>query len=455
LTKVNSKIENDCAEFFLPPLFKPDLCYAFWRLCMNTLRILLITTLMVMTCFVAELRALPATPEFAELAELTASDGTPGYGLGSSIAMSASTIVAAAPFEPAVYVFVKSPGGWTSATQIAKLTASDGTGFDTVAIRSDGGVVVAGARESAVYVFVKPASGWANMTETAILSSSDQADNLGVSLAISGNTVVAGSSQFQNGSGLAYLFVKPATGWANMTETAKLNPSDGSGPFSTAAISGNTVAIGELGTVVNSNSQQGAVYVFVKPANGWVDMTQTAKLTASDGVANDELGTSVAISDGTIVAGAPLAKIGTHDFQGAAYIFVKPAAGWINSTQAAKLTDSDGKYQTKLGTSVSVSANTVVVGAPNQSLGRTQVQGAAYVFTKPVTGWANANQTARLTASDGSGALATSVAVSGSTVAAGAPSVTVGSNKLQGAIYVFGPAQGNNGIIAGRNKRSE
>jgi hypothetical protein len=226
-----------------------------------------------------------------------------------------------------------------------------------------------------------------------------------------------------------------------MTETAKLNPSDGSGPFSTAAISGNTVAIGELGTVVNSNSQQGAVYVFVKPANGWVDMTQTAKLTASDGAADDELGTSVAISDGTVVAGAPLAKIGGHQFQGAAYVFVRPANGWTTMTQTAKLTDSDGRYQTELGDSVSISKNTIVVGAPNQPVGRTELQGAAYTFTKPTTGWKNATQTARLTASDGSGGLAKSVAVTGTTVAAGAPYVTVGSNKFQGAVYVFGPAQ--------------
>jgi hypothetical protein len=154
----------------------------------------------------------PKTPGLTQLAELTASDGTSGYGLGSSVAMSASTIVAAAPFEPAVYVFVKPVAGWATATQTAKLTASDGTGFDTVSVRSDGGVVVAAASESAVYVFVRPANGWTNMTETAILSSSDQASNLGNSLAISGSTVVAGSSQIQNGTGIAYLFVQPSSG---------------------------------------------------------------------------------------------------------------------------------------------------------------------------------------------------------------------------------------------------
>ena len=44
--------------------------------------------------------------------------------------------------------------------------------------------------------------------------------------------------------------------------------------------------------------------MFVKPAGGWASATETAKLTASDGAAGDDLGQSVAISGDTIVAGA-------------------------------------------------------------------------------------------------------------------------------------------------------
>lgn len=59
-------------------------------------------------------------------------------------------------------------------------------------------------------------------------------------------------------------------------------------------------------------------------------ITQLAELTASDGVAGDGFGI-VAISGSTVVAGALFA--GPKIEQGAAYVFVKPPSGWANMTQ--------------------------------------------------------------------------------------------------------------------------
>ena len=73
---------------------------------------------------------------------------------------------------------------------------------------------------------------------------------------------------------------------------------------------------------------------------------QQAKLTASDGAADDSFGLSVAVSGTTVVAGDP--------GQGAVYVFTEPAGGWASETQAAKLTASDGAG---LGLSVAVSGD--------------------------------------------------------------------------------------------------
>ena len=70
---------------------------------------------------------------------------------------------------------------------------------------------------------------------------------------------------------------------------------------------------------------------------------QLAELTASDGTSNDQFGFSAAVSGTTVVVGAPYASVGNNQAQGAAYIFVKPESGWENMTQVAKLTASDGK----------------------------------------------------------------------------------------------------------------
>jgi len=62
----------------------------------------------------------------------------------------------------------------------------------------------------------------------------------------------------------------------------------------------------------------GAAYVFVQSGKIW---SQQAELTASDAVAGDEFGGSVAVIGGTIVAGAPEHRVGLNQ-QGAGYVYV-------------------------------------------------------------------------------------------------------------------------------------
>ena len=65
--------------------------------------------------------------------------------------------------------------------------------------------------------------------------------------------------------------------------------------------------------------------MFTEPGSGWANMTQTAKLTASDGAAGDRFGVSASISDNTVVVGADFAAVGGNINQGAAYVFGIPA----------------------------------------------------------------------------------------------------------------------------------
>jgi hypothetical protein len=351
--------------------------------------------------------------------------------------------------------------------QMAKLLASDGTAdvYFGGSVAVSGDTVVAGAvfddigangSQGSVYVFVKPAGGWANMTETAKLTASDGAagDNLGGSVAINGDTVVAGARRSDIGGdidqGAAYIFVKPAGGWADMTQTAKLTASDGAANDyfgSSVTISGDTVVVGADFNDVGPNADQGAAYVFVKPAGGWADMTQTAKLTTSDGAAEDSFGCSVAVSGDTMVVGAEFADFGAIENQGLAYVFMKPAGGWADMTQTCILRPLHGAAEDYFGSSISVNGDTVVVGAYGEDVGANELQGSAYVFVKPAGGWPtiSTTQTAKLMAFDGAAFdwFGTSVAVSGDTVVVGAGDKKVGSNAAQGSAYVFvKPARG-------------
>lgn len=210
--------------------------------------------------------------------------------------------------------------------QLAKLTASDGKAFDffgdSVAVSGDGNTVVVGAQYAhETYIYVKPASGWSNMTQIATLKPSDGGVDFGFTVAISGNTVVVGNCE-GCGTGAAYVFVKPVGGWVDMTENAKLTNSDpkfGDDFGASVSISGNTVVVGADCGDQKACGGAGEAYVFIKPASGWASMTETARLTASDGQAGAALGIAVSVSGNTVVAGAPGAPRGSSSC-GAAYI---------------------------------------------------------------------------------------------------------------------------------------
>lgn len=321
------------------------------------------------------------------------------------------------------------------------LAASDGMNKDAfgIAVGVDGNTIVVGAfeaksRAGAAYVFVRPSSGWANMTQTAELSASDgqPLDFFGASVSVSGNTVVVGAPQATvNGTqfqGAAYVFVEPPTGWTDMTETAKLTPSDGvyASLFgSSVGISGSTVLVGAPGN--GDNPIPGEGYVFVEPADGWINMRETAVLTASDGFDSDNFGTSVSISGSDAVVGAPdLCSCAPE--VGADYIFSEPSGGWKTMTQTAKLTASDGKIGDAFGISTSINNGTVIAGSVDH-----EGEGAVYIFVKPKEGWADGTQNAELSTGSGPEGFGGAVSISGAIV-------VVGNSQVKGSAgraYVF------------------
>ncbi len=182
------------------------------------------------------------------------------------------------------------------------------------------------------------------------------------------------------------------------------------------------MVVGAYYATVGTNSGQGAAYVFTESGSVW---TQIAKLTASDGAPDDYFGNSVSISGNTVVVGAAGATVGNNSDQGAAYVFTESGSAW---TQTAKLTASDGAASDYFGNSVSISGNTVVVGADNATVGANSAQGAAYVFTESGSAW---TQAAKLTASDGAAHdyFGNSVSISGNTVVVGADGVTTAQGR--------------------------
>jgi len=350
--------------------------------------------------------------------------------------------------------------------QQARLTASDGVVGqhvgETVAISGDTIVLgnqnaaIAGNLQGAVYVFTKPAGGWSNGTQVSKLYASDPApggnstsnvygDTLGATVAISGDTIVAGAPRATVGTGgsaqgyagKVYVFVKPSGGWAPSSfQTAELAASDATtyDYFGSAvAIDGDTVVSGSPSA---GSSNFGAAYVYTKPAGGWVSATQNARLSTTDGATDRLLGAAVAVSGAWIAVGAPASP--TSD-PGSVYVYKKPDAGWTSTTQTAKLTSAAPIANETLGVSVALDGTTLVAGAPNNRNPGTATP-SVYVFDQPAGGWVGAaTSTARLTQPDNSNAdhFGGAVAISGATIAAASAYTAGPSSGTAGATYVF------------------
>lgn len=249
---------------------------------------------------------------------------------------------------------------------------------------------------------------------------------------------------------------------------------------SAVAISGDTVVIGAPGedsstTGVNSNPDEaasgaGAAYVFVRNGAAW---TQQAYLKPSvfNPAGQDGFGTSVAISGNTLIIGAPGEDSGSTGVNstpvynragsGATYVFVRSGAAWSQQAYLKTLWADTG--EDRLGTSVSISGDTVVVGAPGEDSSTTGVgstpnnsageSGAAYVFTRSGTSWSQ-SPSGYLKASNTAGyqRFGTSVSIDGDSIIVGAygeSSNTTGVDSTpnllgfnHGAAYVFARNEG-------------
>jgi hypothetical protein len=135
-------------------------------------------------------------------------------------------------------------------------------------------------------------------------------------------------------------------------------------------------------------------------------------------------GTSVSISNDTAVVGAP----GDNSDKGAAYVFVRDSLSGAWTPQQTLLA-SDGAAGDRFGASVSISGNNIAIGAA----GRDSDTGAVYTFNRSGTTWTQATTLTDESAS----MLGYSVSIQGLTLVAGAPYTTIGAKVNVGNAYAF------------------
>ena len=221
---------------------------------------------------------------------------------------------------------------------------------------------------------------WASATQQAKMQASDVAGALlGGASAIDTDTLVVGARKLNSNTGAAYVFTRSGTSWS---QQAKLTASDaaandylGYHSGNSIAISGDTVVAGAYGDD-DGGSSSGSAYVFTRSGTSW---SQQAKLTASDAAAYNEFGNATAIEGDTIVIGSHQSDNGGFyvDYTGSAYIYTRSGTSW---TQVKKIQSSDIQAGDNFGKSVAIYSNTIVAGAWGEDTGA-NLAGAAYAFT--------------------------------------------------------------------------
>jgi hypothetical protein len=303
--------------------------------------------------------------------------------------------------------------------QFGNSVAISGNNVLVGAIWDDTGATNAGA----AYLFDGTTG---SLLRTFLNPTPSQSDWFGNSVAISGNNVLVGAFMDHTGGinpGAAYLF----DGTTGSLLRTFLNPTPAIGDYfgNSVAISGNNVLVGAPNDDTGATNT-GAAYLL----NGTTGSLLRTFLNPTP-APGDQFGSSVAISGNNVLVGTPLDDTGATD-AGAAYLFDGTTGSllrtFLNPTPAGG--DAFG--------SVAISGNNVLVGAPNDDTGATDA-GAAYLFDG-TTG--SLLQTFLNPTPANVDQFGSSVAISGNNVLVGAPKDDTGAADA-GAAYLFDGTTGS------------
>ena len=344
------------------------------------------------------------------------------------------------------YIFSRTGSSWSLESKIVASDAATTSNFgNNVAISDDGSRVAIGsytkvgtvANQGAVYIFTRTGYTWAQ--ETKLLASDPVAnDYFGYRVSMSGDgTRVLIGAYNKTGTvslqGAAYVFTRTGVTWAQETKLLASDPAANDYFGNTVALSGDGTravvgAYNKTGTV----TVQGAIYVFLRTGVTW---TQEAKIISTEPAASDMFGIGLAIDTyGLRIAVGAYNKTGTAGVtQGAAYVFARTITTWA---QEAKLLAQAPVTADYAGQSMCISGDGTIVsmGVP----GRLSSKGTLQTFVKTATGWFY-----RITYTSSDGAAAdmfganASISRDGTTISIAAPNKTGVAGTLQGAAYIY------------------
>ena len=405
------------------------------------------TGLLTVSCPNAEINNVTAQiiqRQFGDIKEEKISISAADDNLGKSVQMFGNLIIAGASKDDekgsnagAAYIFRQNESGWI---KDAKLLASDGEQYDYFGCSVDisDSVAIIGAygdddnrsKSGSAYIYRYTGSVWVKEAKL-IASDGDVNDYFGLTVAVSGNYVVIGANEdddMGSNAGAAYIFAYD-TDTGKWNQQAKLLSSDGESLDNfgcSVDIAGDYVIIGS-DQDDDYGDKSGAAYIFKRDGTTW---NQQIKITPTDGDEYDHFGDDVAISDGYAVVGAYADDVNGSN-SGSAYVFELKNGNW---KQMIKMTPSTGTQGDFFGTDVSISGDTILIGAYGDDDNNSKA-GAAYLFQRVQDQW---KEMKKVVASDGdiSDYFGFSVSISEQQAVIGAYNDEA-SGTASGSIYIY------------------
>jgi len=345
---------------------------------------------------------------WSETQKLTARAGAPNAYFGMSLSMSGDRVLIGAANDKnnaglkvgAAYIYDFNDENWSLTT---KLLAEDVVEHDrfgvSVSLSGDRALIGAidngfGVYSGSAYVYDYDGISWTQSAKL-VAEDADEYGFFGSSVSLSGDRILIGSygnGEFGDSSGAAYVFDFDNLNWSQTDKLTPFGIESGDLFGYSVSVLGNRVLVGSRDDDINGDIRAGSAYIFDYDDGFW---NQSAKLTANDGNNFFQFGSSVSLSHDRALVGAPSA-FGADFDSGAAYVFQFNGFSW---NQSAKLIAGDGSEYDLFGNSVSLSDDRALVGAEGISSGIGFIdRGAAYLYDFNGTDWI---QSKKMIADDG------------------------------------------------------
>ncbi len=218
-----------------------------------------------------------------------------------------------------------------------------------------------------------------------------QADFFGASCALDRDLAVLGapfedsdSLAANNHAGAVYVYRRQGNAWIEEARLEAPTPAADDHFGSAIAMSGELIVIAANRRDLPGKPDSGSIFVFEPIAGSWTG----EEINSANQGAGDFFGDTVDISRDRIVVGAPFDDAVATD-SGAAYVFVRDSGGWI---EEAKLKASDASAGDRFG-AVGISADRIAVGAGFDDHVGLKDAGSVYVYQHDGSAW---NETDRL-----------------------------------------------------------